>query len=201
MARPTIGSAVHRCAECGGYEYSGAPRCARCRDLVDDIVTDEWTAFLRGWDVGDGDEIALARMVTDEPDRHDWRVVDAAYDRLTCGECGERLSRGPVGCSACDLAHGFRYAAIETDRPGAMPGNEHALRVNVSVVRRPHWTSADELLARRLLLPVLLVGLLPSTEAAQRAGALVKRSSPAHKAVVLERAVEELLGTRRHGDS
>jgi len=169
--------------------------------LVDAIIAEEWAAFLRGWDVGDGDEITLARMVTDEPDRYDWRVVDAAYDRLTCGECGERLSRGPVGCSACDLANGFRYAAIETDRPGAMPGNEHALRVNVSVVRRPHWTSPDELLARRLLLPALLVGLVPSTEAAQRASALIKHSSPAQKLAVLERAVEELLGTRHHDDS
>lgn len=75
-------------------------------------------------------------MVTEEPDRHDWRVVDAAYDQLICGECGQKLSRGPNGCPACDLAHGFRFAAIEVDRPGAMPGNEHALRVNVSVVRR-----------------------------------------------------------------
>lgn len=201
MARPAVGSAVRRCAGCGGYEYGGAPQCARCRDLVDAIIAEEWAAFLRGWDVGDGDEITLARMVTDEPDRYDWRVVDAAYDRLTCGECGERLSRGPVGCSACDLANGFRYAAIETDRPGAMPGNEHALRVNVSVVRRPHWTSPDELLARRLLLPALLVGLVPSTEAAQRASALIKHSSPAQKLAVLERAVEELLGTRHHDDS
>lgn len=29
-------------------------------------------------------------MVVDEVDRHPWRFVDAAYDRLTCAECGAR---------------------------------------------------------------------------------------------------------------
>ncbi|GAA3121222.1 hypothetical protein GCM10020001_046890 [Nonomuraea salmonea] len=93
-------------------------------------------------------------MVVDEPDRHLWRVVDAAYDRLTCGECGGPVEPGgPVGCAACDLANGFRYVAIEVDRPGVPPGNEHGLRVNVAVVRRPYGISERELVARRLLLP------------------------------------------------
>ncbi|MFD0486903.1 hypothetical protein [Saccharopolyspora erythraea] len=50
-----------------------------------------------------------------EPDRHDWRVLDAALGRITCEDCGQRLSRGPMGCAACDLAHGFRYAAVESE--------------------------------------------------------------------------------------
>ncbi|TLS46008.1 hypothetical protein FE633_12300 [Streptomyces montanus] len=160
---------------------------------MDGIVDEEWSAFLRDWDAGGDQEVALAEMVTAEPDRHDWRVVDAALDRLVCSGCGDRLSRGPVDCSACDLAHGFRYAAIETDRPGVPPGNEHAVRVNVSVVRRPQGNSENEVLVRRLVLPVLLVGLLPTTEEAQRVSALIKRSSPAQKPVLIEQAIEEML--------
>ncbi|WP_461037365.1 hypothetical protein [Streptomyces mayteni] len=141
----------------------------------------------------------LGEMVAAEPDRHDWRVVDAALDRLACSECGERLSRGPVGCSACDLAHGFRYVAIETDRPGVPPGNEHAIRVNVSVVRRPQITSEKEVLARRLVLPHLLVGLLPTIRQAQRLSAMIKRGPPTQGTRLIERAIEETLGRQRDG--
>jgi hypothetical protein len=118
-------------------------------------------------------------MVIDEPDRHLWRVVDAAYDRLRCAECGGRLSRGPAGCHACDLANGFRYSAVEVDRPDVPPGNEHALRVNVSVVRRPYGISEREVLVRRLSLPILLDGRLPSTEQAQAARALLNKGGTA----------------------
>jgi hypothetical protein len=194
MARPAVGSELRRCAGCDGYEYGGAPACAACRALVDGIVEEEWAAFLRHWDVtGCEQEVALAEMVAAEPDRHDWRVVDAALDRLVCSDCGDRLGRGPVGCAACDLAHGFRYAAIETDRPGVPPRNEHAVRVNVSVVRRPHFTSENELLVRRLLLPVLLVGYLPSTEEAQRVSALVKQSSPKERTRLVEQSIESMI--------
>ncbi|MBF6330079.1 hypothetical protein [Nocardia transvalensis] len=170
--RPAVGAELVRCAECGGYEYGGAPDCHRCRTLVDDILEEQWRRFLADWPGESEDEIA--RLVADEPDKHDWRVVDAALDRITCDECGEGLGRGPMTCSSCNLAHGFRYGAIEIDRPGVPPGNEHAVRVNVSVVRRPHMTSAQELLVRRLLLPALLVGFLPTTEQAQRVSSLVK---------------------------
>ncbi|GGM76884.1 hypothetical protein GCM10012275_54450 [Longimycelium tulufanense] len=202
MARPAVGEALRRCAACGGYEYSGGLACAACRQLVDGIVEEEWRSFLHRWSVGKGQEAELAEMVVDEPDRHDWRVVDAALDRLACAECGDRLSRGPIGCPACDLAHGFRYAAIETDRPGVVPGNEHAIRVNVSVVRRPHVTSANEVLARRLLLPVLLVGYLPTIDEAQRISALIKRSPPAQKILLLEETIEGIKRQRaRNGPS
>lgn len=193
MSRPAVGATLRRCTECGGYEYSGAPACDTCRALVDGIVEEEWAAFLRLWKADADQEATLAEMVVAEPDKHDWRVVDAAYDRLTCQECGGRLSRGPVGCSACDLAHGFRYAAVETDRAGAQPGNEHGVRVNVSVVRRPEVTSEGELLVRRLVLPLLLIGLLPSTEEAQRASALIKKAAPEERARVAAQAIEAWL--------
>ncbi|MFE1249438.1 hypothetical protein [Streptomyces sp. NPDC058735] len=194
MVRPEVGAAPRRCAECGGYEYGGAPACAACRDLVDGLVEEEWAAFVRRWDAAGGEqERVLAEMVAAEPDRHDWRVVDAALDRLVCPDCGGRPARGPAGCPACDLAHGFRYAAIETDRPGVPPGNEHAVRVNVSVVRRPEVTPPGEVLVRRLLLPVLLAGFLPTTEEAQRMSALVRKSPPYRRARLVEQAVEALV--------
>ena len=101
MARPAIGAALRRCAECGGYEYSSAPACASCLELVDSIVDEEWSAFLSHWDVSDDQEVALAEMVVAEPDRHDWRVVDAAFDRLVCSECADRLSRVHSGGPHC----------------------------------------------------------------------------------------------------
>ncbi|WP_190817329.1 hypothetical protein [Saccharopolyspora pogona] len=192
--RPPVGAALVRCGECGGHEYSGAPDCGRCRALVDDIVEDEWQRFRVNW--GDESEAEVAGLAVAEPDRHDWRVVDAALDRITCDECGGPLSRGPVDCAACNLAHGFRYAAIETDRPGVQPLNEHAVRVNVSVVRRPQVTSAKELLARRLMLPVVLVGFLPTTAEAQRMSALVKGGAAPGQVVEL---VDDWLGAQRPG--
>ncbi|MFI6283303.1 hypothetical protein ACIBCM_00875 [Streptomyces sp. NPDC051018] len=196
MTRPAVGSTPHRCAECGGYATSGAPDCVTCRELVDGVVEEEWGVFLRRWGVGPDDHrqaAEIAAMVTEEPDRHDWRVVDAALDRLVCGDCGERLGRGPVGCAPCDLAHGFRYTAIETDRPGVPPGNEHAVRVNVSVVRRPHVTSPNELLVRRMMLPAILAGALPTNQQAQHLAALIRKSPAAQRAAILEEAVEKLL--------
>lgn len=171
--RPAVGAEPIRCRECGGYEYAGAPDCARCRALVDDIVEDEWRRFCA--DFGEESETELAGIVAAEPDRHDWRVVDGALDRIVCDDCGDRMGRGPRDCAACNLAHGFRFAAIETDRPGVPPGNEHAIRVNVAVVRRPGSTSARDLLVRRLLLPMLLVGYLPTTPQAQAMSAMVAK--------------------------
>ncbi|MFB9204587.1 hypothetical protein ACFFV7_25570 [Nonomuraea spiralis] len=168
---------MRRCEMCGHWEPAGAPDCERCAGLVDELVEEGWHAFLRQefGDVEPQDERLIARMVVDEPDRHPWRVVDAAYDRLTCAECGGRLSRGPAGCAPCDLANGFRYSAVEIDRPGVPPGNEHALRVNVAVTRRPYGISASEVLVRRLSLPVLIEGRLPTTAQAQATKALVRR--------------------------
>jgi hypothetical protein len=83
----------------------------------------------------------------------------------------------------------MRYVARETDRPGVPPGNEHAIRVNVAVVRRPEGISTPEVLARRLLLPAMLAGFLPTKEQAQRLGALVKRGARAEDVAM---AIDEL---------
>ncbi|MEV0391190.1 hypothetical protein [Nonomuraea sp. NPDC050643] len=170
---------MRRCEECDHWEPAGAHGCARCAGLVDEIVEEGWRAFLeREFGTSEPpDERLIAEMVVDEPDRHLWRVVDAAYDRLTCGECGGRLGRGPAGCGPCDLANGFRYAAREIDRPGVPPGNEHALRVNVAVTRRPSGISASEVLLRRLSLPVLLDGRLPTMAQAQATKALANKGA------------------------
>ncbi|MEU7004215.1 hypothetical protein [Nonomuraea sp. NPDC046570] len=148
---------------------------------MDEIVDLGWREFIaREYGTLTAlDERDVAEMVVDEPNRHPWRVVDAAYDRLACPECGGRLSRGPARCAACDLANGFRYVAIEVDRPGVPPGNEHALRVNVSVVRRPYGVSWQEVLMRRLSLPLLLAGHLPTTRQAQAARALLNNGGTA----------------------
>ncbi|MFC5833125.1 hypothetical protein ACFPZ3_55535 [Nonomuraea insulae] len=167
--------------ECGQWEPAGAPDCERCARFIDEIVESGWREFVsQEFDALTAlDERHIAEMVIDEPDRHLWRVVDAAHDRLVCTECGDRLSRGPAGCAACDLANGFRYVAIEIDRPGVPPGNEHALRVNVSVVRRPSGISWREVLGRRLLLPYLLDGHLPTIRQAQAARALLNEGGTA----------------------
>ncbi|MET9064395.1 hypothetical protein [Streptosporangium sandarakinum] len=165
---------MRRCLECGHWEPAGAPECERCARFVDEIVESGWREFV-AQEFGTLtalDERDIAEMVIDEPNRHLWRVVDAAYDRLICAECGNALSRGPAGCAACNLANGFRYVAVEIDRPGVPPGNEHALRVNVSVVRRPSRISWREVLERRRLLPYLLDGHLPTTRQAQAFRAL-----------------------------
>lgn len=173
--RPEVGDPLRPCPDCPAWEFGGAPHCARCARLVDALVEEQWCAYVAGFgELSSADLVDVARMVGQEPHRHDWRVVDAALDRLPCDECGGRLGSGPVSCGACEVAHGFRYAAIEIDRPGVPPGNEHAVRVNVSVLRRPQTTSAQELLARRLLLPALLVGRLPTTAQAQRFSAALK---------------------------
>jgi hypothetical protein len=191
--RPAVGDPLRRCPACGGWEYGGAPGCPRCAALVDGLVEEAWRGFLARefGAAGALDERAIAEMVAEEPDRHDWRVFDAALDRLTCGDCGDRLARGPAGCAGCERAHGFRYAAIETDRPGVPPGNEHAIRVNVSVVRRPQGISAPELLGRRLFLPILLAGALPTTREAQRMGALFKAGATPEAVAPLIDAIAE----------
>lgn len=186
--RPAVGDALRACPECPGPEYSGAPDCARCRGLVDAVLEEEWEAFLLREGLEDGPEVAA--LVVGEPDRYDWRVVDAALDRLVCAECGYPSSRGPVGCGPCELAHGFRYAAVETDRPGAVPGNEHAVRVNVSVVRRPQGVSERELLVRRLLLPRLLSGDLPTTARAQAAKDRINRMGLAEIEALFHRMLD-----------
>jgi hypothetical protein len=81
------------------------------------------------------DERAIARAVFAEPNRFDWRLLDAALDHLRCDECGARLGSGPRGCPECDFADGYRFSGRETNRPGVPQGNEHAIRVSFAVLR------------------------------------------------------------------
>ncbi|HZM81407.1 MAG TPA: hypothetical protein VFC19_37245 [Candidatus Limnocylindrales bacterium] len=167
---------MKRCGECGEWEPAGAPVCSRCAALIDEIVESGWRSFLdrEFGAVSAVEERAIGEMVAQEPERHEWRVYDAALDRIVCHECGSRLGRGPANCHPCQLADGNRYASIEIDRPGVPPGNEHAIRVNVAVLRRAHILSPAELMGRRLLLPMLIAGELPTTAEAQRAAKLLK---------------------------
>jgi hypothetical protein len=94
----------------------------------------------------------------------------------------------------CDLANGFRYAAVEVDRPGVPPGNEHAIRVNVAVVRRPGGASEREVLARRLLLPSLLRGQLPTRAQAHNGKARLNRLSIAEIEALFPRVLDSPSG-------
>ncbi|GAA2771871.1 hypothetical protein GCM10020219_047090 [Nonomuraea dietziae] len=106
---------MERCVECGRWPYAGAPGCRRCLALVDRIIEDGYQAFLKELDLED--DVAVAEMIVEEIKGYDWRVVDGAFERLTCGACGSRRGRGPKDCPPCELDEGFRYSAREVDRP------------------------------------------------------------------------------------
>lgn len=108
------------------------------------------------------DETELARVVVDDPASFAWREVDAALERRRCDDCSRELGAGPRGCAACDLADGARFAGQERDRPGVPPGNEHAFRVALTLVRFPHRWPAEAVAGARLYLPRFAVGDLPT---------------------------------------
>ncbi|TDC84245.1 hypothetical protein E1193_06375 [Micromonospora sp. KC606] len=147
---------------------------------------------------GSSDETALSWLVVDSPDEHDWRVVDAALDRLTCTECGSTLTRGPDTCRRCTYYHEVRFAAREVDRPDVPAGNEHAIRVSFAVARSRTRYSARARVGYELVLPALVTGDLPTTRQAQAAKALINKLTPEecdHVATLAE--VEELARTRQ----
>ncbi|WP_116246984.1 hypothetical protein [Nocardiopsis sp. FIRDI 009] len=150
---------------------------ARTMNAIGAEVEAAWTDLCRAWDVAPDtpEERDLARMVSEEPHRFPWRVVDAALDRQTCPECARPLGSGVRGCGPCDLADGFRYAAQEPDRPGVPPGNEHAVRVAWAVSRAPHRHSARAVCGFELWLPDVYAGELPTTDRAQRLRHLLNR--------------------------
>lgn len=127
----------------------------------------------------DEDDVTMAQRIVADPSHHLWRLVDAALMRLRCDDCGSELGAGPVGCGPCDLAHGFRLAAREPDRPGVPPGNEHAIRVPTAVLRAPHRYPDWAVEANRIHLPLFLAGEMPTRReqeamvAARRRGAHV----------------------------
>ncbi|TWD83769.1 hypothetical protein FB561_4938 [Kribbella amoyensis] len=153
------------------------PRFRAALREVEDSIDAAWQALRT--QLGTADEDGLAEIVLQDPSEFDWRVVDAALKRSTCAECGSSLGAGPTGCSRCELANGFRFAARETDRPDVAPGNEHAIRVASAVARTRHRYTPRARCGYELLLPDLLAGALPTTPEAQRAKALINQLSDA----------------------
>jgi ribosomal protein L40E len=139
-----------------------------------------WAQNLAAFDVREGstEELHLAAAVADDPAEHDWRVVDAALDRLTCPDCAAALGAGPTTCDTCTYYDGLRFGARETDRPGVPPGNEHALRVSSAVARTRDRYSPRARVGYEILLPDLLAGELPTTAQAQAAKSRINKLTP-----------------------
>lgn len=162
----------------GPMGHGQLPRGGRPAAALEEIeagIEAAWHAFRAGLDVAAGspDEIPLAEAVLQDPSEFEWRVVDAALNRLTCEDCRSTLGAGQVGCDRCDQANGYRFAAREIDRPRVPPGNEHALRVASAVARTRHRYSPRARCGYELALPDLLDGNLPTTAEAQAAKAAI----------------------------
>jgi hypothetical protein len=139
-----------------------------------------WMTLLdeRSVEPGSPEETDLAWLIADHPAGHDWRVVDAALDRLRCRDCGCELTKGPVTCRTCTHYHGMRFAANESDRPHVQAGNEHAVRVACAVARARARYSARTRASYELLLPDLLAGIVPTSAQAEAARALINKLTP-----------------------
>jgi len=174
---------------------------AETMELIGAEVDRAWSRVCAVWGVetGSPQESDLARLVAEGPDQFEWRVVDAALDRLTCEGCGERLGAGARGCAPCDLADGFRYAAREVDRPGVPPGNEHAVRVAWAVARHPHRVRPRAVCGMELGLHLLYAGGLPTREQAHGYRHMIDQLTEAEVERVA--SLEELEAlTARHRD-
>ena len=136
-----------------------------------------WRGLLdeRAVQPGSPQEAELAWLVADEPAEHEWRVVDAALDRLWCRDCGLGLTTGPVTCRTCTHYHGTRFVARELDRPYVPAGNDHALRVVWVVTQARMRYSAHARVGYELILPDLLAGTVPTSAQAQAARALINK--------------------------
>ena len=154
---------------------------AETMELIGAEVDRAWSRVcaVRGAEPGSPQELDLARLVADGPDQFEWRVVDAALNRLTCDDCGERLGSGRRGCLPCDRADGFRYAAREVDRPGVPPGNEHAVRVAWAVASHPHRVRPRAVCGMELGLHLLHAGGLPTKEQAHAYRRMINQLSEA----------------------
>ncbi|MGW0433049.1 hypothetical protein ACWDV4_10985 [Micromonospora sp. NPDC003197] len=159
-----------------------------------------WAGLLSDVDVAPDspDETALSWLVIDNPQEYDWRVVDAALDRLTCTECGSTLTGGPASCQRCTYYHEMRFAAREVDRPNVPAGNEHAIRVSFAVARSRRTRYAARVrVGYELVLPDLVAGGLPTTKQAQAARALINKLTPEEcERVTTFAEIEELARTR-----
>ncbi|MFI9454095.1 hypothetical protein [Amycolatopsis sp. NPDC052450] len=150
---------------------------ARALVAVEASIEDRWRRFLDEYGVTAGTEAEndLAELVVADTSAFEWRVVDAALDRLACDDCGNALGAGPTGCGKCDQANGFRFAAIETDRPATPPGTEHGLRVATAVARTRHRYGVRARCGFELGLPLLLQGELSGTAQAQAYRAAINK--------------------------
>ena len=97
------------------------PRGGRPASALEEIeagIEFAWQAFAASFAVEGGsvEETSLAEAVLQDPSEFEWRVVDAAMDRLICEDCRSTLGAGPVGCAPCDRANAYRFAAREIDR-------------------------------------------------------------------------------------
>ena len=135
-------------------------RLERAMEAVEASITDAWSRLRESGGLGRDED--LARVVLDAPGDHDWRLVDAALDHLQCAACASSLGGGRRGCPACDLADGYRFAGREPDRPGVVPGNEHALRVSTAVLRAPHRYPERIVRGNELFMPLFLDGEMPT---------------------------------------
>ncbi|MDQ3404056.1 MAG: hypothetical protein M3548_11755 [Actinomycetota bacterium] len=152
----------------------GAPAAAL--RAIEETIDRAWADLCAQHDiVGGADETALAEIVLQNPAEFDWRVVDAAFDLMSCVDCGHGLGAGPVDCVSCRVADGNRYLGREVDRADVPWGNEHGLRVATAVARNRHRHTPRARCGYELCLPDLLTGRLPTTAQAQAAKALINR--------------------------
>ncbi|MFC7548770.1 hypothetical protein [Plantactinospora sp. GCM10030261] len=156
-----------------------SPLLARVIDQIETEIQEAWERLLRDLDVtpGSPEAIEVAWLVVDDPSEHEWRVVDGAFDQLTCPACGSRLAHGPTACETCEFHHRMRFGAREVDRRHVPPGNEHALRVASAVARTRDRYSPRARVGYELTLPDLVAGALPTTRQAQAAKALINQLS------------------------
>ncbi|KAA2262419.1 hypothetical protein F0L68_14255 [Solihabitans fulvus] len=159
------------CADCGDLLGRGYPACSSCADAVDALWRPDWQALLAAEGVepgAEGERELAERVLADEVGRHPWTCTDWALALLTCGQCGSELGAGPLGCVRCTIADTNRWAWDHLGHPGAMTGNEHALRVCRAVLRAPHRQRPTIVQSWQLTMPFLLVGELTTTGQAQR---------------------------------
>jgi hypothetical protein len=153
------------------------PRFTAALKQVEDSLDAAWDSFCgdSGVRTGTPEARELAEVVLQDTSEFDWRVVDGALKQLACPDCNSELGAGAPGCTSCDQANGFRFAARETDRPGVPPGNEHAIRVSSAVARTRHRYTRRARAGYELILPDLLDGVLPTTAEAQRLKHLINQ--------------------------
>lgn len=140
------------------------------------------------------DEGMIAATIIAEPASHEWRLVDAALERLCCPGCRNELGAGPRGCRQCDAADGDRFRARELDRRGAPPGNDHAIRVASVILRLSHRYPTYLAQGIELLLPLLLDGDLPRGDQRLRLEALLDRAAAGDPRLHTASTVDEVLG-------